>query len=118
VIVSHELPLDEAPSGYQHFDARNDGWTLSEDRSFDPVEQQEDSPDPCGDQCVGRGDSLPNKESGNLPRLSCEPEELGADSTCQPYSGVKSNERIPGGHFRTRRDAWGRPVGHAFLVVR
>jgi len=26
-IVSHELPLDEAPSGYQHFDARDDGWT-------------------------------------------------------------------------------------------
>ena len=26
-VVSHELPLDEAPSGYQHFDARDDGWT-------------------------------------------------------------------------------------------
>jgi threonine dehydrogenase-like Zn-dependent dehydrogenase len=26
-IVSHQLPLDEAPSGYQHFDARDDGWT-------------------------------------------------------------------------------------------
>jgi glutathione-independent formaldehyde dehydrogenase len=24
---SHQLPLDEAPSGYQHFDARDDGWT-------------------------------------------------------------------------------------------
>jgi glutathione-independent formaldehyde dehydrogenase len=26
-IVSHQLPLDEAPSGYQHFDARDNGWT-------------------------------------------------------------------------------------------
>ena len=26
-VVSHELPLDQAPSGYQHFDARDDGWT-------------------------------------------------------------------------------------------
>ncbi|MEV4970723.1 glutathione-independent formaldehyde dehydrogenase [Streptomyces scopuliridis] len=26
-IVSHELPLAEAPSGYRHFDARDDGWT-------------------------------------------------------------------------------------------
>ncbi|WP_406109218.1 hypothetical protein [Streptomyces sp. NBC_01003] len=26
-IVSHELPLDQAPAGYQHFDARDDGWT-------------------------------------------------------------------------------------------
>lgn len=26
-IISHELPLDQAPDGYQHFDARNDGWT-------------------------------------------------------------------------------------------
>jgi glutathione-independent formaldehyde dehydrogenase len=26
-IVSHELPLDQAPEGYQHFDARDDGWT-------------------------------------------------------------------------------------------
>jgi glutathione-independent formaldehyde dehydrogenase len=25
--VSHELPLDEAPAAYQHFDARDDGWT-------------------------------------------------------------------------------------------
>jgi glutathione-independent formaldehyde dehydrogenase len=27
LIVSHELPLDEAPAAYQNFDARNDGWT-------------------------------------------------------------------------------------------
>lgn len=26
-IVSHELSLDEAPSAYEHFDARDDGWT-------------------------------------------------------------------------------------------
>ena len=26
-IVSHELPLDEAPNAYMHFDARDDGWT-------------------------------------------------------------------------------------------
>ena len=26
-IVSHELSLAEAPSGYEHFDARDDGWT-------------------------------------------------------------------------------------------
>ncbi|MGH3900550.1 MAG: glutathione-independent formaldehyde dehydrogenase [Pseudonocardiaceae bacterium] len=26
-IVSHELPLDQAPQAYQHFDARDDGWT-------------------------------------------------------------------------------------------
>jgi len=26
-IVSHELPLDEAPQGYAHFDARDEGWT-------------------------------------------------------------------------------------------
>ena len=26
-IVSHELKLDQAPDGYQHFDARDDGWT-------------------------------------------------------------------------------------------
>jgi glutathione-independent formaldehyde dehydrogenase len=26
-IVSHELPLTEAPEGYRHFDARDDGWT-------------------------------------------------------------------------------------------
>jgi len=26
-IVSHELPLDEAPDAYQRFDAREDGWT-------------------------------------------------------------------------------------------
>ena len=26
-IVSHQLSLDEAPSGYEHFDARDDGWT-------------------------------------------------------------------------------------------
>jgi len=26
-IVSHELPLTDAPAGYQHFDARDNGWT-------------------------------------------------------------------------------------------
>jgi threonine dehydrogenase-like Zn-dependent dehydrogenase len=26
-VVSHELPLDRAPEGYQHFDNRDDGWT-------------------------------------------------------------------------------------------
>jgi threonine dehydrogenase-like Zn-dependent dehydrogenase len=26
-IVSHELPLGEAPTGYEHFDRRDDGWT-------------------------------------------------------------------------------------------
>ncbi|MEU2392708.1 glutathione-independent formaldehyde dehydrogenase [Streptomyces sp. NPDC007369] len=26
-IVSHELDLDQAPAAYQHFDARDDGWT-------------------------------------------------------------------------------------------
>jgi glutathione-independent formaldehyde dehydrogenase len=26
-IVSHELPLDQAPEVYSHFDARDDGWT-------------------------------------------------------------------------------------------
>ncbi|GAA0439591.1 aldehyde dehydrogenase [Acrocarpospora corrugata] len=26
-IVSHELPLNEAPEGYRHFDARDEGWT-------------------------------------------------------------------------------------------
>ncbi len=26
-IVSHELPLGKAPEGYEHFDARDDGWT-------------------------------------------------------------------------------------------
>jgi threonine dehydrogenase-like Zn-dependent dehydrogenase len=26
-IISHELPLSEAPNAYQHFDARDDGWT-------------------------------------------------------------------------------------------
>jgi threonine dehydrogenase-like Zn-dependent dehydrogenase len=26
-IVSHELPLDKAPEAYQHFDARDNGWT-------------------------------------------------------------------------------------------
>ena len=27
LITSHELPLDQAVEGYQHFDARDDGWT-------------------------------------------------------------------------------------------
>ena len=26
-IVSHKLPLDEAPEAYQHCDARDHGWT-------------------------------------------------------------------------------------------
>ncbi|MBY4036915.1 glutathione-independent formaldehyde dehydrogenase [Rhodococcus fascians] len=26
-IVSHELPLEEAPDAYSHFDSRDDGWT-------------------------------------------------------------------------------------------
>ncbi len=26
-IVSHDLPLDQAPDAYKHFDAREDGWT-------------------------------------------------------------------------------------------
>ena len=26
-IVAHQLPLDEAPSGYPHFGARDNGWT-------------------------------------------------------------------------------------------
>ncbi|HEX4791498.1 MAG TPA: glutathione-independent formaldehyde dehydrogenase [Actinospica sp.] len=26
-LVSHELPLDEAPAAYRHFDEREDGWT-------------------------------------------------------------------------------------------
>lgn len=26
-LVSHELPLDEAPEGYDHFDKRDSGWT-------------------------------------------------------------------------------------------
>jgi len=26
-IISHELPLDEAPEAYKHFDARDKGWT-------------------------------------------------------------------------------------------
>ena len=26
-LVSHELPLDNAPEAYRHFDAREDGWT-------------------------------------------------------------------------------------------
>lgn len=26
-IISHELPLDDAPDGYKHFDARERGWT-------------------------------------------------------------------------------------------
>ena len=26
-IVSHELPLDEAPESYRHFDERDNGWT-------------------------------------------------------------------------------------------
>ena len=26
-IVSHELPLERGAGGYEHFDARDDGWT-------------------------------------------------------------------------------------------
>jgi glutathione-independent formaldehyde dehydrogenase len=26
-VVSHELPLTEAPVGYEHFDKRDNGWT-------------------------------------------------------------------------------------------
>ncbi|MDY7549216.1 glutathione-independent formaldehyde dehydrogenase [Glaciimonas sp. CA11.2] len=26
-LISHELPLEEAPKAYKHFDARKDGWT-------------------------------------------------------------------------------------------
>jgi hypothetical protein len=26
-ILSHELPLDQAPEGYRNFDSREDGWT-------------------------------------------------------------------------------------------
>jgi glutathione-independent formaldehyde dehydrogenase len=26
-LISHELPLEQAPEGYRNFDARNDGWT-------------------------------------------------------------------------------------------
>jgi glutathione-independent formaldehyde dehydrogenase len=26
-IVSHHLPLDEAPEGYKHLDSRDEGWT-------------------------------------------------------------------------------------------
>jgi glutathione-independent formaldehyde dehydrogenase len=26
-IVSHDLPLDQAPDAYKHFDAREEGWT-------------------------------------------------------------------------------------------
>ena len=26
-LISHELPLDQAPEGYKNFDERNDGWT-------------------------------------------------------------------------------------------
>jgi threonine dehydrogenase-like Zn-dependent dehydrogenase len=26
-IVSHELPLDQAPEGCEHFDRRDNGWT-------------------------------------------------------------------------------------------
>jgi threonine dehydrogenase-like Zn-dependent dehydrogenase len=27
MIISHELPLDEAPAAYKHFDNRDEGWT-------------------------------------------------------------------------------------------
>jgi threonine dehydrogenase-like Zn-dependent dehydrogenase len=25
--ISHELPLEQAPEGYRHFDERDEGWT-------------------------------------------------------------------------------------------
>ena len=27
IIISHELPLEEAPKAYKHFDDRDEGWT-------------------------------------------------------------------------------------------
>jgi threonine dehydrogenase-like Zn-dependent dehydrogenase len=27
LIVSHELPLEDAPEAYKHFDQRESGWT-------------------------------------------------------------------------------------------
>ncbi len=27
MIISHELPLEEAPDAYKHFDNRDEGWT-------------------------------------------------------------------------------------------
>ena len=27
LIVSHELPLEQAPEGYENFDKRKEGWT-------------------------------------------------------------------------------------------
>jgi threonine dehydrogenase-like Zn-dependent dehydrogenase len=27
MIISHELPLDQAPDAYKHFDDRDEGWT-------------------------------------------------------------------------------------------
>jgi threonine dehydrogenase-like Zn-dependent dehydrogenase len=27
MIVSHEIPLDQAPEAYKHFDNRDEGWT-------------------------------------------------------------------------------------------
>jgi threonine dehydrogenase-like Zn-dependent dehydrogenase len=27
MIISHELPLDQAPEAYRHFDDRDEGWT-------------------------------------------------------------------------------------------
>ena len=26
-IISHKIPLEEAPAAYKHFNARDDGWT-------------------------------------------------------------------------------------------
>ena len=26
-VISHQLPLDQAPQAYQHFDNRDNGWT-------------------------------------------------------------------------------------------
>lgn len=52
-IVSHELPLDEAPEAYAHFDARDPGWTKvvlkpqqsqSAKRSSRPSAQQHQRP--------------------------------------------------------------------------
>jgi len=27
LIISHELPLEQAPDAYKHFDNRDEGWT-------------------------------------------------------------------------------------------
>jgi glutathione-independent formaldehyde dehydrogenase len=27
MVISHEIPLEEAPDAYRHFDNREEGWT-------------------------------------------------------------------------------------------